>query len=399
MMDSKVKNYTGWQSDVIVDMIKAYDFPFITLNPGASFRGLHDSLVNYGDNKPPMMLCNHEEIAVQIAHGYAKATGKPAAVILHNLVGLLHACMAIYYAYLDRVPIFIMGATGPMDEAKRRPHIDWTHTALVQGNAVRDYTKWDYQPTSIHGVPESFARSYSVMMTEPKGPIYMCYDAAMQEAPMIDTVALPPDFAVHVPAPMAPDPRAIETIADKLLKAEHPMLLAEYAGRRPNGFNNIVELAETTGSAVWDVNNALNFPNKHPLCLSMDKPSLKTTDLIVGLDVKDWEKQLTELNNAKRSREFLPPASCDSVKIGFGEINISKWAMDYCRMQPCSVRALGDTALGIPELTRLCKERIAADGKLARRIAERKAAIGKRHDEVWAKWQEEAHKSWDASPI
>ena len=98
-MDAKIKNYTGWQSDVIVDMIKRYGFPFITLNPGASFRGLHDSLVNYGNNEPPMMLCNHEEIAVQIAHGYAKATGKPAAVILHNLVGLLHACMAIYYAY------------------------------------------------------------------------------------------------------------------------------------------------------------------------------------------------------------------------------------------------------------------------------------------------------------
>ena len=177
------QNYAGWQSDVIVDLIKRYDFPYITLNPGASFRGLHDSLVNYGDNKPPMMLCNHEEIAVQIAHGYAKATGKPMVVILHDLVGLLHACMAIYYAFLDRVPIFIMGATGPMDESKRRPHIDWTHTALVQGNAVRDYTKWDYQPTSIEGVPESFARAYSVMMTDPPGPIYMCYDAALQEAP------------------------------------------------------------------------------------------------------------------------------------------------------------------------------------------------------------------------
>ena len=266
-MDAKTSNYTGWQSDVIVDMIKRYGFPFITLNPGASFRGLHNSLVNYGNNDPPMMLCNHEEIAVQIAHGYAKATGKPAAVILHDLVGLLHACMAIYYAYLDRVPIFIMGATGPMDESKRRPHIDWTHTALVQGNAVRDYTKWDYQPTSIHGVPESFARAYSIMMTEPKGPVYMCYDAHLQESPMTEKVTLPPDFAVHVPAPMAPDPRAIEQIADKILKAEHPMLLAEYVGRRPNGFNNIVELAETTGSAVWDVNNALNFPNKHPLCL------------------------------------------------------------------------------------------------------------------------------------
>ena len=122
------QNYRGWQSDIIVDLIKRYGFPAITLNPGASFRGLHDSLVNYGGNEPPMMLCQHEEIAVQIAHGYAKASGKPMAVILHNLVGLLHATMAIYYAYIDRVPIFIIGATGPMDEGRRRPHIDWTHT-------------------------------------------------------------------------------------------------------------------------------------------------------------------------------------------------------------------------------------------------------------------------------
>src|SRR5215471_13073313 len=146
-------NYRGWQSDVIVDLIKRYGFPHLTLNPGASFRGLHDSLVNYGGNEPPMMLCQHEEIAVQI---------------LHDLVGLLHACMAIYYAYIDRVPIFIIGATGPMDEGKRRPHIDWTHSALVQGNAVRDYVKWDYQPTSIEGVPESFARAYSIMTSEPQ---------------------------------------------------------------------------------------------------------------------------------------------------------------------------------------------------------------------------------------
>ena len=399
MMDSKVKNYTGWQSDVIVDMIKAYDFPFITLNPGASFRGLHDSLVNYGDNKPPMMLCNHEEIAVQIAHGYAKATGKPAAVILHNLVGLLHACMAIYYAYLDRVPIFIMGATGPMDEAKRRPHIDWTHTALVQGNAVRDYTKWDYQPTSIHGVPESFARAYSVMMTEPKGPIYMCYDAAMQEAPTTEHVPLPPPGSVKVPAPMAPDPKAIEAIADKLLKAEYPMLLAEYVGRRQGGFEAMVELAETAGAGVWDVNNALNFPNKHPLCLSLDKASFRKSDLIVGLDLKDWEKQITELNSTERTLERLPPENCDYVEIGFGELGISKWAMDYCRMQPCSVRAIGDTSIGIPELTRICKERIAGNPALGKRIADRKVAIGKHHDEVWAKWQKDARKNWDASPI
>ena len=398
-MEAKVKNSTRWQSDVIVDLIKRYEFPYITLNPGASFRGLHDSLVNYGGNNPPMMLCQHEEIAVQIAHGYAKASGKPMAVILHDLVGLLHATMAIYYAYIDRVPIFIIGATGPMHEGKRRPHIDWTHSALVQGNAVRDYIKWDYQPTAIEGVPESFARAYSVMTTEPQGPVYMCYDAMLQEEPLTSEVPLPPKGAAATPSPSMPDPRALAAIADKLIKAERPMLLAEYAGRRPGGFESIVQLAETTGSAVWDVNNALNFPNKHPLCLSMDKDSLKTTDLVVGLDVRDWEKPFSDLDNARRIVTNLVPESCERVEIGFAELGISKWSMDYCRMQPCTVRALGDTALGIPELIRICKQRIDGDAKLQRRITERKVAIAKRHDQVWGKWQDEARKDWDASPI
>src|SRR5215471_8278507 len=114
-----------WQSDVIVDLIKQFGFPYIALNPGASYRGLHDSLVNYGGNDPPLLLCQHEKIAVQIAHGYAKATGKPMVAIVHDVVGMLHATMGIYYAYLDRCPVFVIGATGPMDESRRRPFIDW----------------------------------------------------------------------------------------------------------------------------------------------------------------------------------------------------------------------------------------------------------------------------------
>ena len=139
----------AWQSDIIVDLIKHYGFPYIALNPGASYRGLHDSLVNYGGNNPPLLLCQHEKIAVQIAHGYAKATGKPMVAIVHDVVGMLHATMGIYYAYVDRAPIFVIGATGPMDESRRRPFIDWIHTANVQGEQVRHYVKWDYQPGSI----------------------------------------------------------------------------------------------------------------------------------------------------------------------------------------------------------------------------------------------------------
>ena len=176
-----VKPKDRWGADVIVDLLHRYQLPYAALNPGASYRGLHDSIVNYGGNLPQMMLCQHEETAVQIAHGYAKASGKPMVAILHNLVGLLHANMAVYYAYIDRAPVFIVGATGPMDETKRRPKIDWIHTAQSQGAAVREYTKWDYQPTTVEGVPEAFARAYSVMMTEPRGPVYMCYDAWLQE--------------------------------------------------------------------------------------------------------------------------------------------------------------------------------------------------------------------------
>src|SRR5262245_35044091 len=219
-----------WGSDVIVDMLHYYELPYAALNPGASYRGLHDSMVNYGGNRPYMMLCQHEETAVQIAHGYAKSSGRPMVAILHNLVGLLHANLAIYYAYVDRVPIFIIGATGPMDETKRRPRIDWTHTALVQGSAVRDYTKWDYQPTVVDGVPESFARAYGVMMTQPQGPVYMCYDAWLQEQPLNHDVPLPPPGSMPVPAQFTADPAALERAADMLAEAKRPVILAEFVG-------------------------------------------------------------------------------------------------------------------------------------------------------------------------
>lgn len=399
MTDAGGANERRWQSDVIVDLLRQYGFPCIPLNPGASFRGLHDSLVNYGGNNPPILLCQHEETAVQIGHGYAKATGRPMAVIVHNLVGLLHANLAIYYAYIDRAPVFIIGATGPMDEGKRRPHIDWSHSALVQGEAVRNYVKWDYQPTSIDGVPESFARAYSIMTTQPQGPIYMCYDAMLQETPLTRDVPLPPVGAVETPSRSCPDPRALEAIADKLLAAETPLLLAEYVGRTPGGFENMVALAETTGASVWDVNSALNFPNRHPLNLSMDKQALRGADLIVGLDVRDWERPTAELDSTNRVVRSLVPESCEWVEVGFAEVGISKWSFDYGRMQPCTVRALGDPALAIPELTRMCRERIAGDAGLAKRVRDRSAATAERHGELWAQWQDQAREDWDASPI
>src|SRR5437016_11831401 len=158
-------------SDLIVDALRALGIEYAALNPGATFRGLHDSLVNYGGNeRPGIIQCCHEEIAVAVAHGYAKAAGKPMAAIVHDVVGLQHASMAIFNAWCDRTPILVMGGTGPMNTSKRRPWIDWIHTALVQGNWVRDFVKWDDQPVGIEAIPSSMMRGYRIAMSDPTGP-------------------------------------------------------------------------------------------------------------------------------------------------------------------------------------------------------------------------------------
>ncbi len=388
-----------WASHVIVDMLHRYELPYAALNPGASYRGLHDSMVNYGGNQPVMMLCQHEETAVQIAHGYAKASGRPMVAIVHNLVGLLHSNLAIYYAYIDRAPVFIIGATGPMDETKRRPRIDWTHTALVQGNAVRDYTKWDYQPHTIDGVPESFARAYGVMMTEPQGPIYMCYDAWLQEQPLDHDVPLPPKSAMPVPTPIAGDPAALARAADMIARAKRPVILAEFVGRDPKGFHALVALAETLGAPVYDVNSRLNFPGRHPLNMSMVKDVFRDADLVLCLDVRDWEQPTTELESTTRMLTSIPPADCIWIDIGFGDLELSSWAMDYQRLLHARLRVLADTTLAIPALTALLRRKIAAKPALSKLIAERARKTGERHREARAKWAKQAREDWDASPI
>ncbi len=389
----------AWQSDVIVDLLRRYDFPYIALNPGASYRGLHDSLVNYGGNHPPILLCQHEKIAVQIAHGYAKATGRPMVAIVHDIVGMLHATMGIYYAYIDRCPVFVIGATGPMDESRRRPFIDWIHTANVNGEQLRHYVKWDYQPASIEGVPDSFARAYAAMMTEPQGPIYMCYDAWLQEQPLEKDVVLPPPSTNKVPVAMAADNAALAEVADRLLAAKYPVLMAEYVARSSDGFDNLVALAETVGAAVFDIHARLNFPNRHPLNLSCEKEVFRDADLILMLDVRDWEKSTHYVDRSKREvvphyRSRLPDDRHRLRRDQFEQMVDGLWA--HAGVQPARARRHPDR---FPELTRLCRERIAKDPAIAKRVAERTKAVTQKHDALFKGWAEAAKKDWDGVPI
>ena len=348
-----------------------------------------------------MMLCQHEEIAVQIAHGYAKATGKPMAVILHNLVGLLHACMAIYYAYIDRVPIFIIGATGPMDEGKRRPHIDWTHSALVQGNAVRDYVKWDYQPTSIEGVPESFARAYSIMTTEPQGPVYMCYDAALQEEPLArDGAAAARRRRRDARRRWRPIRAAIAAIADKLIAAEHPMLLAEYAGRRAGGFESIVELAETDRRGGVGRQQRAQFSQQASAVPEHGQghaPAHRSRR-------RPRRQRLGEAaHRAQQRQAHARAAHAAVVRFRRDRLRRDQYQQMGDGLLPHAA-VLGAGARATPRSASPSSPASARSASPTTPSSRRaspsaKRAIGKRHDEVWAKWQEEARRDWDASPI
>ena len=189
-----------WGSDAIAAVLRSLDLKFAALVPGASYRGLHDSIVNYlGNENPEMLLCLHEEHAVAIAHGYAKVTDRPMLAIVHSNVGLMHASMAIFNAWCDRAPVLILGANGPVDAMKRRPWIDWIHTSQDMGALVRSYTKWDDQPGSPGAAIESILRARQIAATAPYGPTFVVMDAAVQEERLTQPLAIPPPEKFAVP--------------------------------------------------------------------------------------------------------------------------------------------------------------------------------------------------------
>ncbi|MDP2932496.1 MAG: thiamine pyrophosphate-binding protein, partial [Chloroflexota bacterium] len=276
-------------SDVLVDLLKALDVEYVALNPGASFRELHDSIVNYGGNKKPeIILCPHEEIAIDIAHGYNKAAARPMLALVHNVIGLLHATMAIYNAWVDRAPLVVLGATGPLAIEEKRPWIDWIHTSADQGTAVRNFVKWDDLAISLPSAIDSLLRGFQLAQTEPKGPVYICLDVGLQKEKLRQPVALP-DIKRYAPSsPVQGDPAALKAAASLLVEAKHPVVVADYLSRNPAAVGALVELAELLSLPVLDRGNMFSFPNTHPLDLTgAENELLGQADVVLALDVFD----------------------------------------------------------------------------------------------------------------
>ena len=382
-------------SDVIVDLLQAFGIEYVALNPGATYRGLHDSLVNYGGGKPEIILCTHEKVAVNVAHGYAKTTGRPMGAIVHDVVGLLHSTMGVYYAHLDRIPLLLLGATGPLDRRRRRPAIDWIHTAQVQGEAVRNFTKWDDQPATVADFPNSFARAYRIATTEPAGPVYLCYDAGLQEDELDKPIPIDDVASAARPTPVQADPGALAKAADLIARAKRPVIVTEFTGRHADAVPELVGLAEEIAAAVVDLHGRVNIPNRHPLNLS-GGDALKDADLVIALDVGDLHRALSELDrdSAERVKRSRVPAGTPIVDIGLSELRQSQWAEDRGDFQPVALSIVADTRLALPALRALVRERGAAGDRAARR-----KEIGVAHRALRDKWEREAKTDWGASPM
>jgi acetolactate synthase-1/2/3 large subunit len=283
-----------WGSDALAELLRRLGLPYIAIVPGSSYRGLHDSLVNYNGNRDPQLLvCLHEEHAVAIAHGYAKVTGEPLAVGIHSNVGLMHASMAIYNAYCDRVPMLIIGATGPVDAARRRPWIDWIHTSGDQGALIRQYSKWDDQPGSVEAALNSLARAYSITREAPSAPTYVCLDVSLQEQPLTAPPAIPDARKDQSPRSHGPDSVAIATTLEFLGQARRPLFLLGRLSSDEQDWDRRVALAERHGALVIsDLKTGAVFPSAHRLhpnapglFLPAESASLiGDADLIISLD-------------------------------------------------------------------------------------------------------------------
>jgi thiamine pyrophosphate-dependent acetolactate synthase large subunit-like protein len=345
-----------WGSDAAALMLRELGLPYLALNPGASYRGLHDSLVNLlGNRDPQMLLCLHEEHAVAIAHGYAKVTGKPMGAVVHSNVGLMHATMAMFNAWCDREPVIVLGATGPVDAAKRRPWIDWIHTAQDQGALVRNYTKWDDQPASVPALAESLLRAHRMATTPPCGPVYVCFDAALQESRIGELPPLPTADRYRAPRPVAPDPSAAKEAAEMLLAADRPLILAGRVGRGEAEWERRVALAEALGAVVLtDTKTGASFPSRHRLHgpPAGNNPSPEACALIREADVVlslDW----VDLAGALKAAWGAEPIANKIILASVDHQLHNGWSMDYQGLPPADLHLAVEPDAAVAAFLRL----------------------------------------------
>jgi acetolactate synthase I/II/III large subunit len=396
-VDKDPVNQSTSGGDFMVDVFKTLDIDYLAMNCASSFRGLHEAVLNHGGNvKPEILTCPHEEIAVHMAQGYAKIEGKPMAMICHGVVGLQHASMALYNAWCDRVPVIAMGGN-IMEANKRGPGAEWVHAAIDPAAMLRDFVKWDDQPTTLQHFAESAVRAYKIATTPPMAPVVLSLDGELQENPIEDAESLRiPKFSKVIP-PQG-DSAALAELAKMLVAAENPVLLVDRVARTPVGMPRLIELAETLQCAVVDNVGRMNFPSRHPLNQSFRRSVLAQADVIVAMEVNELWGSLSAFDDRiVRTSRPIYKKTAKIATLGSRDLYMKANYQDLGRYQEVDLTIAGDAEASLPTLIEQVK-RLVDDGKKSA-FAARGKKLAAAHAAMVEQAKSDATIGWDASPI
>src|SRR5712692_1623132 len=384
-------------SDFMVDVIKAIGLEYIAANPGSSFRSLQESIINYGGNKKPEFLtCLHEESSVAMAHGYAKAAGKPMGILAHGTVGLQHAAMGVYNAWCDRVPIIMFAGNG-VNAATRRPGVEWYHSVQDPAAMLRDFLKWDDQPGSLQHFAESTVRAYKIATTSPMEPVLVIADMDLQEQPVEHKEALKiPKLTLAIP-PQG-DSAALREAAKMLVAAESPVILADRAARTQEGIKRMVQLAEALGAPVVDLGGRMNFPTMHALNLSnMKGPLIRNADVVLALEVAATWGQLNSVGAPYHDYRRLAKPDVKVISISLADTYMKSNYQDMQRFAPVDLSITGDAEATLPGLIEEIKKATSGGRKSA--FNQRAETLRTQHDSMMQEARTAASYGWDVSPV
>ena len=380
-------------SDFMVDVLKTLGFDYVIANPASSFRGLHESFINYGGNTAPEWLtCAHEQAAVNIANGYFAVAGKPMAVVTFAPSGLQHAAMGIFGAFSGRTPTYLLCANIPGGEF-RRPLFDWGPHAMTDPAAmVRDMLKWDDTPASLQHFAESAVRAYRTAMTEPRGPVMLVVDAELQEGSVRDRAALRiPKLALA--SPPAGDAGAVAEAARLLVAADAPLILAGDVARDEDGMRLLVELAETLQAPVQG--GGRGMPNQHPLA---GGGSVANADVILALNEDALYGRLNRYRD-QQVRSSIPLVKPDAnvISISSHDLNVRSNYQNVERFQEVALAISADPQATLPSLIDECARLIGSARRRA--LDARGKSLAAASAAALERARVEATYGWDASPI
>ncbi len=370
-------------SDYMVDVLKALDFDYVAVNPGSAFEGLHESLINHGGNrKPEILTVLHEEAGAAMAHGYAKAAGKPMMTLMHGTVGLLHAGMGLFHAWCDRVPVFaIVGQPRNPTSVINRPH-----SAQDMGSIVRDFMKMDDEPTNLDVFANIAMRAYTIGMTPPRGPTLLVIDSELQEA------AIPDPSKLTIPRLSMPsmpqgDSSAVKEAARLLATAERPLIRTGKLARTSAGWDRLLELAELLQAPV-DVGGYgswQDFPSWHALYGSGGADY--RPDVILGLEINDMTPSVRQVR----------ATSGKTISICSEYLSQGHNIHDFGNYSEVDVAIAADGEATLPSLIEEIRKQ--SPSSAARQRSARGAQIAAAHKAIRESEIDAARYGWNSSPI